>query len=105
MTVDEEANVENLRRLFVKMSRDLKLRKEDETLIDLVNHADAIAQQLQGKEISFDIEPVTYGEVTIWLEEGSYSKQNLIYLVDCFNLMEERTKDLTKELANDSRKD
>lgn len=46
MTPDQKANIENLRRLFVKMHRLLEIRKEDKDLIDLVNHADSIAQQL-----------------------------------------------------------
>ena len=47
LCVDKQANVENLRRIFVKMHRLLDLRKEDSELIDLVNHADTLAQQLQ----------------------------------------------------------
>ena len=47
LCVDKQANVENLRRIFVKMHRLLDLREEDSALIDLVNHADTLAQQLQ----------------------------------------------------------
>ena len=47
LSVDKQANVENLRRIFVKMHRLLDLREEDSALIDLVNHADTLAQQLQ----------------------------------------------------------
>ena len=47
MKPDELASIESLRRLFIKMNRLLELRPNDSALIDLVNHADAIAQQLQ----------------------------------------------------------
>lgn len=47
LCVDKQANIENIRRVFVKMHRLLDLRKEAGALIDLVNHADTLAQQLQ----------------------------------------------------------
>ena len=39
--------VDNLRRVFVKMHRNLELNERDSSLIDLVNHADTLAQNIQ----------------------------------------------------------
>ena len=47
MAPDEQAIVENMRRIFVKMQRELDPGYEPHSnLIDLINHADALAQQL-----------------------------------------------------------
>jgi len=48
------------------------------------------------KEIIFK----TYGSGTIYLDEGVYYKQDLIDLIDYFTLMEERAKQLTKDMVD-----
>ena len=39
--------IENIHRVLVKMHRTLKLEERDSDLIDLVNHADTLAEEIQ----------------------------------------------------------
>lgn len=41
------ALVDNLRRVFIKMHKNLELNERDSSMIDLVNHADTLAQNIQ----------------------------------------------------------
>ena len=41
------AIAENIRRVLNKMMREMELRSEDSNLIDLINHADTLTQQLE----------------------------------------------------------
>jgi len=46
MKPNEKIHLENLQRLFKKMHRNLDLKKENSALIDLVNHAETLVQEL-----------------------------------------------------------
>ena len=39
--------IENIRRVLNKINRNLKLEERDSELIDLVNHADTLAEEIQ----------------------------------------------------------
>ena len=46
LTEDQKANLKNLQRVFKKIHRNLELRKEDSALIDLVNHAETLVDNI-----------------------------------------------------------
>jgi len=41
------AHIKNLRRVFIKMHRNLDLTESNSDMIDLVNHADTLAEEIQ----------------------------------------------------------
>jgi len=68
LCVSDIANLENLQRVFKKMHRLLELRKEDSTLIDLVNHAETLVENIKGK-VKFSMSTSDINKLALELNE------------------------------------